>query len=302
MPNWKKVIVSGSDASLNSIIVNTTIAIGTSSLGTNENTLVIGPPVLAGTGEGGQILLQASGGLYTSASMLDTYQNRFRILRGTNAGSDAEPFSINLNTGQLTINKYTGSGAFPGTVAANLAIDTSGNILTVAPGTVTSASYALTASYAMNGGGGGTTTGSFTGSFTGSLLGTASYATQALSASYFSGSVLNAVSASYALTASYILSSSPTYSTITQTTTYLETATSGIKIVLCDTTAGAFAVTLPTAVNNTAMITVKKIAGNPSLTVDGNSTETIDGGLTAVLTKINESITLIASGSNWYII
>jgi hypothetical protein len=43
-----------------------------------------------------------------------------------------------------------------------------------------SASYALTASYAMNGGG-GTTTGSFTGSFTGSLFGTASYA---LSASY----------------------------------------------------------------------------------------------------------------------
>ena len=65
-----------------------------------------------------------------------------------------------------------------------------------------SASYAITASYAMNGGG-GTTTGSFTGSFTGSLLGTASLA---LTASYFSGSISNAVnsiSASYALTASY---------------------------------------------------------------------------------------------------
>ena len=60
-------------------------------------------------------------------------------------------------------------------------------------GSVTSASYALTASYAMNGGGGGTTTGSFTGSFTGSLLGTASYADQALSSSYAS----NAQTASY---------------------------------------------------------------------------------------------------------
>ena len=74
-----------------------------------------------------------------------------------------------------------------------------------------SASYATTASYAMNGG--GTTTGSFTGSFTGSLSGTASYA---LTASYLLGSVtsasyastasyaLNAVSSSYASTASYL--------------------------------------------------------------------------------------------------
>lgn len=38
---------------------------------------------------------------------------------------------------------------------------------------------------------------------TGSLLGTASYAVQALSASYWSGSILNSTSASYALTASY---------------------------------------------------------------------------------------------------
>ena len=47
-------------------------------------------------------------------------------------------------------------------------------------------------------------TGSFAGSFTGSLFGTASYATQTLTASYFSGSVPNAISASYASTASYV--------------------------------------------------------------------------------------------------
>ena len=60
--------------------------------------------------------------------------------------------------------------------------------------------------------GGVTTSGSFTGSFSGSfigdLTGTSSYAIQSLSssyaltASYFSGSVNNAISASYALTAS----------------------------------------------------------------------------------------------------
>ena len=42
-----------------------------------------------------------------------------------------------------------------------------------------------------------------TNGFTGSLLGTASYATQAVSASYWSGSITNAESASYALTSSY---------------------------------------------------------------------------------------------------
>ena len=51
-------------------------------------------------------------------------------------------------------------------------------------------------------------TGSFTGSFTGSLLGTASYANLALTASYFSGSISNAVSSSYALSSSYSLTAS----------------------------------------------------------------------------------------------
>ena len=47
---------------------------------------------------------------------------------------------------------------------------------------------------------------------TGSLFGTSSYANFALTASYFSGSIsnaINAISASYALTASYALDSNP---------------------------------------------------------------------------------------------
>ena len=76
--------------------------------------------------------------------MLDNYQNRFRILRGTNASSDAEPFSLNLHSGQLTINKYTGSGAFTGTAAANLAVDSGGNVITVAAGGGGSAPTAVT--------------------------------------------------------------------------------------------------------------------------------------------------------------
>ena len=41
-------------------------------------------------------------------------------------------------------------------------------------------------------------------SFTGSLQGTSSWANNAISASYFSGSISNSVSASYALTASFV--------------------------------------------------------------------------------------------------
>jgi len=166
MPNWKKLIYSGSDAVLNTVTassfigshtgslfgtasytinassasyVNTlnqnvlitgSLAIGLNFLGSNENTIAVGPPPAGGNGEGGQILLAASGGLYTSASMLDTYQDQFRILRGTNAGSDAFKLQINLNTGQLQLPNYNSLTAFTGTTVANLAVDGAGNVLT----------------------------------------------------------------------------------------------------------------------------------------------------------------------------
>jgi hypothetical protein len=56
--------------------------------------------MVSGNGEGGQILLAASGGLYTSASMLDTYQNQFRLLKGTNTGGSTVAYIItDLQTG-----------------------------------------------------------------------------------------------------------------------------------------------------------------------------------------------------------
>ena len=224
------------------VVITGSLTVGTGSGNSaTENTLTIGPAPAGGTGEGGQLLLMAkvSEG-YASASMLDTYQNRFRVLKGTNTGSTGQVLSANLDTGQITITSYTTVGAFPGTVAANLAVDSGGNILTVAPGTVTSASYAytassavsssyaLTASYALNGGGGGgvgfpfsgsaVITGSFlvsqsfvdfskasyvTGSFTGSLFGTASYATFAVSTSFAPGFTVSMSQATPATTWSF---------------------------------------------------------------------------------------------------
>jgi hypothetical protein len=92
------------------------------------------------------------------------------------------------------------------------------------------------------------------------------------------------------------------YSVRTVTTTYSETVTTGSIVILGNTTGGAFTVNLPTAANNTSELRIKKIAGVPTLTVDANASETIDGSLTASIININDSIRLIPSGSNWYIV
>jgi hypothetical protein len=189
MPNWKKLLTSDSDASLNSLFVtnavtasrfsgsftgslqgtaswanNATTAsyilnaisasfasttsyvntlnqnvliigsltIGTSSLGSNENTLVLGPSPAGGNGEGGQLLLQApNSGSYTSASMLDNWQNYTRLLRGSNVSSDAVVTQWDMHSKQVSFPAYNSVSAFAGTAVANLAVDSGGNIITV---------------------------------------------------------------------------------------------------------------------------------------------------------------------------
>lgn len=291
MPSWRKVIVSGSDASLNSlyspnitgslhgtasyatqalsssfattasyittlnqnVLITGSVAIGVSSLGPFENTLTLGARDNAN--EGGQLGLNAPGGTYTSASFIDIYQNQVRVLRGTNAGSTGLVTQWNLHTLQMQLPAYTAASSFPGTATANLAVDSSGNVITVSTAggsvfpytgnavitgslTTTGVIYAqpnggkyfqggddaglydinvsntmgiygeqdsTIASIKLGSGGGvisgkgnnigiGTTNPTngtlevngnvYATSFTGSLLGTASYATQALSASY----------------------------------------------------------------------------------------------------------------------
>jgi hypothetical protein len=84
---------------------------------------------------------------------------------------------------------------------------------------------------------------------------------------------------------------------------YSETSTSGSKAVLCNAASGAIVVTLPTAVGNTATLTFKKIdASANTLTIDGAGSETVDGGLTAVLSTQFESITIVSDGANWSIL
>ena len=116
------------------VLITGSLTVGATTLGANENTLVIGPAPAGGTGEGGQILLQAPGGTYTSASMFDNYQNYTRILRGTNAGSDALVAQWNMHTKQMSLPAYNSTSAFSGTVVGLLAFDSSGNVITTTTG------------------------------------------------------------------------------------------------------------------------------------------------------------------------
>lgn len=166
MPNWKKVIVSGSNASLNSItvssgatvtgsltvtgssIIHGPLTVGSSSTGASENTLTLGPAPAGGTGEGGQLGLNAVGGTYTSASFIDNWQNYIRILRGTNASSDALVAQWNLHSKQMVLPAYTGAGSFSGTATAALAVDSSGNVITIS---TTGAPFPFTGSAEITG-------------------------------------------------------------------------------------------------------------------------------------------------------
>jgi len=109
-------------------IIVGTLSVGTSSLGPNENTITLGARDAAS--EGGQIGFNAPGGTYTSASMVDLYQNRLRVLRGTNAGSDAEVAWWSMHSKQMALPAYNSATAFTGNEVAMLGVDSSGNVLT----------------------------------------------------------------------------------------------------------------------------------------------------------------------------
>jgi hypothetical protein len=73
--------------------------------------------------------------------------------------------------------------------------------------------------------------------------------------------------------------------------------------VLCDTSGGAFTVTLPAASGNgDAQISIKLVTAGNTLTIDGNASETIDGATTVTLNAQYEALTMICDGSNWHIV
>ncbi len=81
------------------------------------------------------------------------------------------------------------------------------------------------------------------------------------------------------------------------------TATTTDSLIVADATSGSFTITLYTAAGNSGRrITIyKDDSSTNTVTIDGNSTETIDGELTRVLRFRREKVTLISNGSFWYI-
>lgn len=63
---------------------------------------------------------------------------------------------------------------------------------------------------------------------------------------------------------------------------------------------GNCTITLPTAVGNTNMYTIKNTTGNE--TINTTSLQTIDGSTSIQLLVENQSVDLISNGSNWLII
>jgi hypothetical protein len=76
------------------------------------------------------------------------------------------------------------------------------------------------------------------------------------------------------------------------------TATLADTIISCS---GTFTVTLPTAVGCTGREYVIKNTGTGVITVDANSTETIDGELTQTLNQW-DAMAIVSNGTGWSII
>ncbi|KKN03166.1 hypothetical protein LCGC14_1110410 [marine sediment metagenome] len=73
-------------------------------------------------------------------------------------------------------------------------------------------------------------------------------------------------------------------------------------VILCGAGNQTFTVTLPAASGATGKVYHIKNVGTGTITVDGNGSETIDGGITAILTVQYESITILSEGSEWFIL
>lgn len=79
------------------------------------------------------------------------------------------------------------------------------------------------------------------------------------------------------------------------------------KLILADAAAGAVTIALPAAATAGAgfKLTAKKtnmISSTQTVTLDGDSAETIDGETTYVLYLKNQSVTIVCDGSNWHVV
>lgn len=107
-----------------------------------------------------------------------------------------------------------------------------------------------------------------------------------------------------AATMSYVQSTRSAVVASTTTASYVETVTSGQKVLLANATSAAITVTLPAAGSSTGFVyTVKKTDSSANdVTVSVASTDRIDGNSTVVLGAQYQYVTIVGDGTNWNII
>jgi hypothetical protein len=101
-------------------------------------------------------------------------------------------------------------------------------------------------------------------------------------------------------TASSTIFRYPDKALTSQTTTY--TTTTDETFIPCNATSAAFTVTLIAAsgMSGKKYIIKKTDSSVNAVTIDGNASETIDGGLTTTLNTQYESVEIVCDGSNWH--
>ena len=74
-------------------------------------------------------------------------------------------------------------------------------------------------------------------------------------------------------------------------------------ILLCDTDLYQdMTINMPAAAGATSAYHIKKLGTGGNVTVDGNASETIDGGVIASIEVENESIMIVSDNTKWYVI
>lgn len=98
------------------------------------------------------------------------------------------------------------------------------------------------------------------------------------------------------------IASSFNLSIATKTTTY--TLTSSDDMILCDSSGGAFTLTLPAAALNTGKVFYFKKIGSDlnTISIDGNGIEEIDGVTSTLISTEHEMLEIVSDSANWQIL
>ena len=88
-----------------------------------------------------------------------------------------------------------------------------------------------------------------------------------------------------------------------KTSNFTITETNGLITYLVNATAGAITVTLPTAADNGSYFIIKKTDSTANaVTIDADSSETIDNSTTLTLNDQYNYVGIVSNGVNWVVV